>query len=513
MKNKPYPFYPFLFAAFPVLALIAYNKFETQFSSVFRPLIVVLLFAALVYGIFFLIFRKNWRKAALISSVTLLIIFSYGHIFSLIESSESLNGLIGQHRYVVGIFLVVWVVCLILTIKVDIKSDFTKLMNYVGIILVAMPLLQTGWFYVSEAIARSRSDLRDTEEQSTDILSYTPDVYYIILDMYARPDALLEDYEADVSDFIDSMTEMGFYYASESHSNYGETYNSISTTLNMQLLGEYTAEQGIKLGGAEYRDLIIHSEARSIFESMNYQIIAFSTGYRWSELADADIYYQIKSIDPFHDLTPFELILVKNLIVYPFRGYAYELIPGLKPNPEETETENIYLGMVQSLHIETQRNVLEKLPEIAENSNATFTFAHVLIPHPPFVFDTDGSILDDPGYYSGDKASAINEFYEIDGYIRQVQFISLEIKRIVGEILAESENEPIIIIQGDHGKEGDNRNKVLNLYYFPNQDFDSLYPSITPVNSFRVVFNTFFGKDYPLKADTVIPLDEMPSDE
>jgi hypothetical protein len=83
----------------------------------------------------------------------------------------------------------------------------------------------------------------------------------------------------------------------------------------------------------------------------------------------------------------------------------------------------------------------------------------------------------------------------------------------VNKILAESETTPIIIIQGDHGPVsyfGDDeiiksnmkeQHAILNAYYFPQQNYDHLYPSITPVNSFRVVFNTFFDGQYELLPD------------
>jgi hypothetical protein len=45
------------------------------------------------------------------------------------------------------------------------------------------------------------------------------------------------------------------------------------------------------------------------------------------------------------------------------------------------------------------------------------------------------------------------------------------------------------------------RYSILNAYYFPNEEYNLLYPSITPVNSFRVIFNTFFGTDLPLLED------------
>jgi hypothetical protein len=42
---------------------------------------------------------------------------------------------------------------------------------------------------------------------------------------------------------------------------------------------------------------------------------------------------------------------------------------------------------------------------------------------------------------------------------------------------------------------------ILNVYYFPDQDYTALYPAISPVNTFRVVLNQYFGADYPLLPD------------
>jgi len=73
---------------------------------------------------------------------------------------------------------------------------------------------------------------------------------------------------------------------------------------------------------------------------------------------------------------------------------------------------------------------------------------------------------------------------------------------------------PTIILQSDHGprnsyidgryptddmfKEG---MRILNAYYMPSNGSDFLYDSITPVNTFRVIFNTYFGTDYELLED------------
>jgi hypothetical protein len=65
---------------------------------------------------------------------------------------------------------------------------------------------------------------------------------------------------------------------------------------------------------------------------------------------------------------------------------------------------------------------------------------------------------------------------------------------------------PIIVLESDHGPTsyGGAKNRIGNLmaYYFPGKDMDSLaYPTITPVNSFRLVFNAYFGGSYPLLDD------------
>jgi hypothetical protein len=42
---------------------------------------------------------------------------------------------------------------------------------------------------------------------------------------------------------------------------------------------------------------------------------------------------------------------------------------------------------------------------------------------------------------------------------------------------------------------------ILNAYSFPGIDASILYPSITPVNSFRQVFNLYFDADLELLPD------------
>jgi hypothetical protein len=90
------------------------------------------------------------------------------------------------------------------------------------------------------------------------------------------------------------------------------------------------------------------------------------------------------------------------------------------------------------------------------------------------------------------------------GYVNQAKFISDRISQVVENIIKNSSTLPIIIIQGDHGPSHFNeitRMGILNAYYFPEAQ-PALYSSITPLNSFRTLFNTYFGTEFPVLKDT-----------
>ena len=70
------------------------------------------------------------------------------------------------------------------------------------------------------------------------------DIYYIVLDGYARGDILKEIYAYDNQPFLTQLEELGFYVADSSYANYNQTRLSIPSALNMaymQDLGINTA--------------------------------------------------------------------------------------------------------------------------------------------------------------------------------------------------------------------------------------------------------------------------------
>lgn len=121
-------------------------------------------------------------------------------------------------------------------------------------------------------------------------------------------------------------------------------------------------------------------------------------------------------------------------------------------------------------------------------------------------------------------AGSANLWKEKEQYLNQLAFVNKKVEGLIDEILSKSEIPPIILLQGDHGSAstfGDSnsadwdgvdwehpteimlreRMRILNAYYLPGQGSALLYDSITPVNTFRLIFNSYFDSNYQLLDD------------
>ena len=109
-----------------------------------------------------------------------------------------------------------------------------------------------------------------------------------------------------------------------------------------------------------------------------------------------------------------------------------------------------------------------------------------------------------------EKTVAYSEEEQPAAFIEQVKFANKIIRDIVTYIKKSNKPNTIIIIEGDHGfrniygKKGYMIFDNFSSFYFPDQNYQALYPGISPVNSFRVVLNNFFNAELPLLKDSSI---------
>ncbi len=478
---KKAPWYALLFAIYPTLALLAHNITEVSPNVAVIPLMVSIIGAMILlllsYGLV-----HNWQRAALVTTILLALFFLYGHAYSSLKGITISGHFIFRHRTLAPLFLIVvglgaWWAC---RKRLNVQK-LTPVLNVASLLLIIMPTAQiaTGLFIQWNAWREAEQMISGSEFGETVVsVTETPDIYYIILDTYERADKIQELYDYNNSEFINWLEDHGFYVANCSLSNYAQTELSLSSSLNFNYLD--ALNDTLTSGNADRSPLwplIKHSAIRQFLEARGYVTIAFATGFNWSEVNDADIYFtpQVGT----WELNSFQYMLIQTTAGRILLD-AEEL--NLPNTPDDlTRRRTLY--------------ALEKLQVIPSIDGPKFVFAHLLVPH-TFVFGPNGEEI----YI--DKSTMTEDIFR-QGYIDQIIFINKQIEAVVTTLITNSPTPPIIIIQGDHGTEGStwaNRMSILNAVYLPGHE-GMLYSTITPVNTFRIILNTYFGQNLPLLPD------------
>ena len=466
------PFYPVLFAGFCVLALMAYNIREIALSDMWASLMFVLLFSIIMYGLTRLLVH-DWHRAAFVAFAVLFSFFTYGQIYNFLKDVNIGDVYIFRHRtlfVLYGLLLILAVYWIIS--KLDKPASWTYWLNLISIYLLIYPAIVISSNATQQFLAyRSALSARVVKAQS--INSARPDIYYIILDAYGRGDVLKNDLGFDNSAFLDALRGRGFYVADCSQSNYAYTEYSLSSTLNVDYLDHLNANNNI-----ERIAILKQSEVRSFLEEQGYRSVSAPTGWDMTEWKDADLYLDFDRT--YSALPEFEKLVMDTTVL--------RIVSDFNLFNINRFTNNNHRSRVLSL-----LNHLKRLPT---EEGDLFVFAHFVIPHPPYRFGPNGEWLD--GRPENLQTA----------YIGQVIFINREILQVIDTILAKSETPPIIIIQGDHGPpqqlapSSAQKMPILNAYYLPGLDADKvLYSSISPVNTFRVILNSYFGQDLALLED------------
>ena len=492
--------HPLTFAIFPILALLAYNISEVTPRIALRSIIISIVVAVLLLIIFALISR-NLQKAAILTTLILVLFYSYGQVYEFLQAHPIFGLSFGRHRYLAPFYILLLLAGLwFVVFKIKNPTGLTQALNAIGVLLLIYPVYQI----TSSSLHTSLNEQRVSEyTPSVETSGLTkpkalPDVYFIILDGYGRSDALLHDYAYDNSPFLDSLSSMGFYVANCSRSNYGSTHASITSALNMDYLPELRSEMQAQ-GFTNSDDvwiLLKQSKVRNLLKSMGYKTVAFESGFEWTRLRDADIYLQYTGVPyEMQVFQPFEAMLIRSTALLIWSDTTYKSLPAYT----HTVFATTKFGFED--HINRQLYILDQLPRIPSIPGPKFIFAHILIPHPPFVFTENGEVQNNPDFYSREGFWPIDKQHTDEGYIDEIKFINSRMSEILGTIISNSSVPPVIVLMGDHGSIFADHILNLEAYLLPGDGQPPLYPSITPVNSFRVIFDRYFGANYTLLPD------------
>lgn len=489
--TKRFPLYPFLIISFHVLFLFFHNANILEPRALIVPFFGANFFILLIFITSHFLIR-NRHKAGLITLFLVLFFLYYGHLHKAMAS-------IGLRADVFAISFSLLILALLSFLIIKSRREFielTRLLNICTLFLVLIPVA-TGFGGLSWK--KFKPDIQGVDIVNPERIKNRPNFFYIVLDAYARDDILKEYYNYNNSEFLNRLNEYGFYVAHKSNAGYPQTHLSMASTLNLSYLDFlFKSEAGQELlytdNRKPLRHLISDSKVFKTLEHLGYKFISFDSGYTATDkIESANIQLSPgKSI-----LNEFYYLLARNTFL--------SMIIKKTGSYEEGVT-----------HRRRVLYILDELAGLAKSRGPIFVFAHIISPHPPFVFGENGEKVGPRGAGFG-KGFADDEVIFPDkneyrkNYLKQLIFINKKVTAVIQQLLSESRTPPIIILQSDHGPASmlnwnrppgcsalKERFANLNAIYMPGADQEILYDSITPVNTFRVIFNQYFGTDYEL---------------
>ncbi len=488
-------FHPLLFFIYPALFIYSHNVHEVPLPAVLKTLLFLLLAWALLYRLAARLVGDRF-KAGLLLAWAAAWLFCYSSFFDYIDGVNVRASLwawrVWRHKYIFPLWCLLFGLGAALIVRMKFQGRaVTRLLNVASSTLIVLCLVQIGINGFQglaggappEGVRPAPAIAAAAPVQGGAPDPLRPDIYYVILDAYAGRPALERYFGFDNRELHELLADRGFYVAQKSFSNYIETRLSLASSLNMDYLdcsGGRCAKWGEGSLYNSHRGVAIKDNLlKRTLQSRGYRFInvGFQNEY-------ADVNFSRYSDEPFggvmfhrrlSEYTPFKYLLT-------LKGFGKD-----------------------SRHREQILYDFEALGNIPDLPGPKFVFAHVLCPHPPYVFDEHGGVL---------SFSQALRYGHRGMYLQQVKFINRKIKEAVDTILSKSQGRCIIILQGDHGASAGARQdyvfnpdyalekfSILNAYYLPGENPPKLYPSISPVNSFRVVLNHYLGERYPILED------------
>ncbi len=295
-------------------------------------------------------------------------------------------------------------------------------------------------------------------------------VYFIILDQYARKDILQNILNFDNTAFLNQLKKRDFFVSVNSHSNYNRTGLTLSTSFNMNYYTEVNT----------YNNYLItqNSKSHSIFKDNSYDFIFVESGGNSEIACSGKENYCIKSGNFGDDVALF----IKMTPIWRLM---------------RTQYFNIY-RYFESLYVLTD---LDHAIEMAilkykDIDKKYFLFAHILSPHEPQRFNEDCSkylvLNPELGHPSSSQ------------YLTDLPCLNEQVIKTIDYILENDQTDPIILLQSDHGIShemqgiiaSDKLIRLKNLMTFklPNNCKKYYYDTISPVNNMHLVFSCLTDK-------------------
>ncbi len=490
---------PYFLVLLPLFFIAhGYNEFFGFFS--FNFILLNLVLTGFCTGVLFLVtlfYFKNKEKTSLFTFWLLLFILTFGETHDILKQLFK-NGFISSYKFILPFSLFLFF-ALAFYIK-NKKQPFTRTYLFFHLLLITFALYEGIAAIGNYQKLKNGSNIIDNRftavseykpiKQIPDTLK--PDIYFLVFDAMPSTKAMKAEWKYDNSNLDSFLNKQGFYIAADSRSNYNITLLSVTSCFNMN----YYHEKDIFNGG-EIKTIIrglnslSNNPLQKILKKENYTVI------------------QSEPLS-FQNKPGVEKSFFQDIIDYHF---YYKTLPGRMYKDLGWQLSKIkvirsMMGTLSEKKFESNKRrlnyTIQKIKEsCSQQHNPQFVYAHFMLPHAPFIFDSSGSIK------SLKEIQSLKLENHPKAFIEQVKFANTIIKDLLLYIKQNNKRNTIIIIAGDHGFRNASGSGYmifdnLNTVYLPDQNYQSFYSSMSLVNTFRLILNKHFYSTMPILVDSSI---------
>jgi hypothetical protein len=449
-----------------------------QYEFVYDRIIILFTIPFIILGIWYLFFRSI--SIASLMTLSCLLPFYYSGDLKNWLSDKFPRSFLQSYFFLLSVFVVMLLALFfILRKKRTVQGRFFLFINTVLLLFIATDLI-TIFFRGS----KNKYTIDDKKELSYQVCDSCkkPDIFYMIFDAYASSNHLKNEYGYSNQAIEDYLHNKGFYIVKDSKSNYNYTAFSIGSSLNMNYiknvdtLNRTRDRQYLPALKLSYKNDVAVFLQNEGYRILNHSLFDFDS--HPTTIKNIDL-WKIRKLYDNYNL----LFKLDREIGYHFHGENFRLFNN------DLYSVNTPLNR-KRLHSEVLKEVMTSIK--LKTGDPKFVYGHFLGPHPPYFYDSTGKLF---GSSQPSKEVA---------YLHQIAFSNNIIKQITDSIMVYSNRPTIIIFQGDHGMSFDEPANPKEYFpnfsalYFSNRNYGLLTDSTHNVNTFRIVFNTFFGQEMEL---------------
>ncbi|MDX2343322.1 MAG: sulfatase-like hydrolase/transferase, partial [Acidimicrobiia bacterium] len=440
---------------------------------------VVLLVAILLLAVVSAGFRRRIRWSTAVATIAVLVTFQWPTLTyagRALETSLPIPFLVDVFPVAIAVAFL-WV-----AIRLGGEWPFVAITGF-GVWLIVVVLAASTLSYVDRSTPTPPAAVAPDGQ---------PDVMVIVLDAYTRADTLQSHFGFDNTPLLRELEQLGFQIATAANSNYSFTYASIASILDLSYVfqaGPVTGDQHEAMRNA----LGGNGALPRYFRESGYEIAYLENAWGGSHCGAA---VDICIRDGFVERTLWNSGQVTILA---------PLLSATRPHPFNT---------VSLEHLESLPDYLS-----AERTNGVprLTFAHIILPHQPFLLDAQC----EQHNTAVRRALTVRPEWLAERsvyYAAQLACTNTKLVESLKQIIA-GRPDTVIMITGDHGsmstrtanepvedwsdEEVAERMSILSAYRLPGCE-SLLYSSITPVNGARAMTSCALGLDIGTVADTAL---------